>query len=262
MTMTRLETATLLPLERKQRILQLLKAKGTLRTADIASALRVSPATVRRDLEELAEQGQIERTHGGASPKLIGTAAEPPFDLKIGRMAKEKEAIADKAARLVRDGATIIFDSGTTVLALARKLAGRNVTCIVLDLPVGHTLAHGDTEVWAVGGRVRNGLYSMVGPWGEDVLRASRADLFFLGADAVDDEVVSNSTVEEASMKRLAIQAASQTILLADHTKFGRRAMARVCGIEEPDVIVTDKRALELELFTTMIDKFKRIEVA
>jgi len=156
-------------------------------------------------------------------------------------MLPEKECIAARAADLVPEGATVIVDSGTTALAVARRLAGRRLTVVCLDLPTALAVSEQDgPEVWIPGGRVRNGLFSLVGPWIERELGSIHADLFLLGADAVNLDGVTNSTVEEAEVKRLALRAARHTILLADHTKFGRRAMALVCRLEELAGVVTD----------------------
>ncbi|MDR7422512.1 MAG: DeoR/GlpR family DNA-binding transcription regulator [Armatimonadota bacterium] len=228
------------PQERRRRILQLLEEGGSARTVELQQALGVSIATVRRDLEELAQQTLIERTHGGALWRALGTAYEPSFALKSKRMREQKERIAEAAARLVSAGVTVLLDSGTTTLALARQLAGKPITLIALDLPTAQAAAAGQTEVLLIGGRVRNGFFSLVGPWAEETLRGLNADLFFLAADAVDDETVTNSTVEEAAVKRLGIRAAREAVLVADHSKFGRRALAQVCRIEELSAVITD----------------------
>lgn len=230
-----------LPAERHQRILKLLEARGSLRTADLQQAIGVSIATIRRDLSELAERNLLERTHGGALLRTPGTAHEPPFSVKSTLMREEKERIAEGAARLVSPGSTVILDSGSTTLALARRLAGRRITLIALDLPTAQAAAAGQTEVLLVGGRVRNGLFSLVGPWTEETLRGLHGDVFFLGADAVDDDEVTNSTVDEAAVKRLAIRAAREVVLLADHSKFGRKALAQVCLLGELSAVVTDR---------------------
>ncbi len=229
--------------ERKRRILALLEARGGMRTTELARELGVSEATVRRDLAELAREGRVERTHGGALPLERSTAAEPPFELKARHRTHEKERIAAAAARRVMDGSTVILDSGTTALALARKLADRPVTVIALDLKVAEALARGRAEVWIVGGRARNGLFSLVGPWTESLLAEVHADLFFLGADAVDEEGVTNATLEEAAVKKRAAGAAKRTILIADHTKFGRRALARVLPLEALSGVISDRGA-------------------
>ncbi len=229
--------------QRRRRLLALVEASGGMRTADLAAALGVSAATVRRDLAALERAGLLRRAHGGALPRQPGTAAEPPFELKAKSQRGEKERIAARAAKLVPEGATVILDSGTTALALARRLAERPVTVIALDLKVAEALARGRAEVWVVGGRARNGLFSLVGPWAENLLAEVHADLFFLGADAVDEEAVTNATLEEAEVKRRAHAAAKKTILIADHTKFGRRALARVLPLEALGGVVTDQGA-------------------
>ena len=143
-------------------------------------------------------------------------------------MVAEKDRIARRAAELVRDGGTIISDSGTTALAVARCLVGRRLTVIALDVPVAEALAARDgVDVLLPGGRVRNGLFSIVGPWTEETLRDIHADLFFLGADAVDLDGVTNSTIEEVEAKRLAMRAARETVLLADHTSSAGRPWCR-----------------------------------
>ncbi len=245
---------------RQQRILELLESSGGLRTSEVAKLLGVSYATARRDLDWLAAQRLIERTHGGALPFRMGTAQEPPFVVKAERMKHEKERIALHASTLVPDGATVILDSGTTALAVARILAGRRLTVVALDLPVAQTLAGKEgTEVLVPGGRVRNCLFSLVGPWAESELMSIYADVFFLGADAVDLSGVTISTVEEAALKRLAMKASQSTILLADHTKFGRRELAHVCRLQELHGIVTDAGIGQWE--TVLREQVAQVEV-
>jgi len=232
--------------ERLEHIVQLLNRRGGVRTNELAAELGVSAATVRRDLEELAARGSVDRTHGGAVILRSGTNKEVPYAEKTLRMRAQKERIAQRALDFVPDGATVILDSGTTAVELARRLAGRPVTAIALDLPSATALsAEEGVEVWTPGGRVRNGLFSLVGPWVEQTLRGLAIDAFFMGADAIDAQGVSNSTVEEAEVKRLAIRAARTTVLLADSTKFGRRSFARVCPLANIDTLITDEASRE-----------------
>ncbi|MDI6772331.1 MAG: DeoR/GlpR family DNA-binding transcription regulator [bacterium] len=245
--------------ERQERIRRHLEARGGMRTSEIAEALSISLATARRDLKELAARGIVERTHGGALPSRLGAAQEPPFAVKAERMRAEKERIAERAAHLVPEGSTVVLDSGTTTLALARRLAGRRLTIIALDLPGANAAARGETDVWLTGGKVRSGLYSLIGRWTEETLRTVHADFFFLAADAVDLLVVSNSTVEEAAVKGLAMNASEVTILVADHSKFGRRAMARVCALTDLDRLITDRGIGSLE--ADLRERVKYVEV-
>lgn len=222
-------------------------AHESLLTQEIAEKVGVSEATIRRDLQGLAERGLVSRTHGGAMRLERHIAREPAFATKSVRMPTEKMAIADYAASQVPDGATVIFDAGTTILEVARRLAGRPLTAITLDLPAAQALAVGETEVLLLGGRVRSNSFSITGPWTEEHLRNLRADLFLMGAHAVDERGVSNAVIEEAVVKRLAVEASHATMLLADHTKFGWRAMTQVCGLDRIGRIVSDRRTRRFE---------------
>lgn len=236
----------MLPLERHSRILDLMESHETLLTQDLAEKVGVSGATIRRDLQDLAERGLLARTHGGAVRLQRSIAQEPAFAAKSVRMQAEKIAIAEYAAAHVRDGSTLIFDAGTTILEVARRVAGRPFTAIALDLPAAQALAVGETEVLLLGGRVRSNSFSITGPWTEEQLRNLRADVFLMGAHAVDDRGVSNAVIEEAMVKRLAVEASHRTMVLADHTKFGWRAMTQVCGLENVQQIVTNRGSRKL----------------
>lgn len=221
---------------RRQNLLELLRQHGGLSTKELARHLGVSEATVRRDLAALARQGLLHRDHGGA----FLPEAEPPYTVKLGQNTPVKEAIARKALELVPEGATVVLDSGTTTLALARLLAGRRVRVLALDVPLAQVLAQGETEVWMPGGRVRNGFYSLVGSWVEEALDRVRADLFFLGADAFGPEGVTNHTFEEAAVKRKAMEVSRRTVLLADRSKWGKRAPAFVSPLAALSLVITD----------------------
>ncbi|GAB5602346.1 DeoR/GlpR family DNA-binding transcription regulator [Thermus sp. FJN-A] len=221
---------------RRRELLELLRRHGALSTRELAGHLGVSEATVRRDLAVLARQGLLQREHGGA----LLPEQEPLYVEKLRRNPRAKEAIAHRAAALVPDGATVILDSGTTTLALARLLAGRPLKVVALDLPVAQALAQGATEVLLPGGRVRNGFYSLVGSWTEELLGQVRADLFILGADAFHLEGVTNHTFEEAAVKRKAMAVSGRTILLSDRSKWGKRAPAFVAPLEALDLVITD----------------------
>ncbi|MFC4453586.1 DeoR/GlpR family DNA-binding transcription regulator [Deinococcus sonorensis] len=231
----------MLPLERQTRILELIDGHETLLTQELADRVGVSGATIRRDLQDLAERGLVTRTHGGAIRVQRSIAQEPEFAAKSVRMQSEKVAIAEYAAAHVQDGTTLILDAGTTMLEVARRLAGRPLTVITLDLPAAQVLAVGATEVLLLGGRVRSNSFSITGPWAEEQLRSLQADLFLMGAHAVDARGISNAVIEEAMVKRVAVMVSHRTMLLADHTKFGWRAMTPVCGLDCVHQIVTDR---------------------
>ncbi|GAA5338537.1 DeoR/GlpR family DNA-binding transcription regulator [Thermus antranikianii] len=212
-------------------------------TKDLARYLGVSEATVRRDLAALARQGLLQRDHGGA----FLPEAEPPYAVKLTQNPGQKEAIARRASSMVPDGATLILDSGTTTLALARLLAGRPLRVVVLDVALAQVLAQGETEVLLPGGRVRNGFYSLVGSWTEELLGQVRADIFFLGADAFNSEGITNHTFEEAAVKRKAMAVSQRTVLLADRSKWGKRAPAFVAPLNALHLVITDLEDPTLE---------------
>jgi DeoR/GlpR family transcriptional regulator of sugar metabolism len=244
-----------LPMERQERIVALLEEREALLTQKIADQLGISLATVRRDLIELAQRGLVIRTHGGAMRPSRSLAQEPAFASKTARMREEKIRIAAHVADMVEDGSTLIVDAGTTTLEVARRLAGRRIVVIALDLPAAQELSQGQTEVLLCGGRVRSNSYSITGPWAEEHLRDLRADLFIMGAHAVDERGVSNAGLEEAMVKMLALKASTKTILVADHTKFGQRAMVQVCPTSEIDLVVTDKGSDQAWL----LENFKKV---
>ncbi|HET8728684.1 MAG TPA: DeoR/GlpR family DNA-binding transcription regulator, partial [Alphaproteobacteria bacterium] len=191
------------PHERQQQIYDLVVERKMLSTGELATLLNISLPTVRRDLSVLQQAGLVARTHGGVVAQRMGEAmAEPLFLEKLRLQQNLKQRIGAAAAAMVENNQVVLIDSGTTGLALARELAGRPVTVVALDLKVAEAAASGVTEVLLVGGRVRNGYYSLVGSWTIDALKGIRADVLFLGADAIDETGVTNSTLDETEVKR------------------------------------------------------------
>lgn len=233
---------TLLPEQRRRRIIEVVDAEEAADVASLADTFNVSPATIRRDLQHLEGGGLIIRTHGGAvSP--ASTAFEPLYADKAQRQRAEKAAIAQRAARFVEDGDVVILDSGSTTLALARRLRQvRNLTVIVTDLKIALELADvPGFDVIVAGGQVRPGLYSVIGSTAEHVLTQYRANHAFIGADAIDLAMgISNATMLEVNIKRRVIEAATNVTLIADHTKFERTSLVKVADLDVFDAIVTD----------------------
>ena len=157
----------------------------------------------------------------------------------------EKDAIAERAAALVEDGDTVLLDIGTTAHRLARRLRGRPVTVITNSLAVYEELRDDhSTQLVVLGGMVRRSYRSLVGFLTEDALRQVHAETAFLGASGVRaDGHVLDTTAVEVPAKRGMIAAAERVVLIADASKFPGRGMARVCGPEELDIVVTDAPA-------------------
>lgn len=253
------DMASRFPHERQMQMFALIKERKAIGTAELAELIDASVPTVRRDLSALEAAGLVLRTHGGVVAQDVAQESElePLFFDKLRTRQALKQRIAAAAAELVPDGATIIIDSGTTGLALARQLAGRPVTIVALDLKVAEAAAVGATEVLLLGGRVRNGLFNVTGTWATDLLQDITADMFFLGADAVDGDRITNSTIDEAAVKKIAIERSLRTVLIADHSKLNQRKFVPVCDIERIDVFVTDEASQPL--VADYESKFKQI---
>lgn len=233
----------MLPEQRKRRLLELLQQEGAADVTALSDELAVSSATVRRDLHALEIQGRIRRTHGGAVLPHVSTAFEPHYQEKTGRAANEKRQIAREAVKRVRPGDVVMIDSGSTTLAFARELKHlRDLTVITTDLMVA--MEFGDAAsitVIIIGGSVRPGFYSVIGPFAQTMLRDLHANQSFLGADAVSlDAGLTNATVEEVPIKRALLARGKHATLLADARKFGKASLAKIADLSEFDEVITD----------------------
>jgi Transcriptional regulators of sugar metabolism len=234
---------TAIPAERMKLILAFIEEKGSAQVKELAKAQKVSEATIRRDLAELEKMGSVKRTHGGAI--LFGHSApyERVFPDKSDLQSAEKRRIGALASRYVSDGDTVFLDYGTTVLQLSLNLGEkRNLTVITNDLNIANAIVLHPTSSLIITGGIRRGSSNvLVGSVAENFIRQIRVDKVFLSADAVDPEFgVSNSDFDGTEIKTLVVQAGKEVILLADKTKFGRTALARICQFSELDRIITD----------------------
>ncbi|MGW6566705.1 DeoR/GlpR family DNA-binding transcription regulator [Streptomyces sp. NPDC054975] len=239
--------------ERWTRLLDALGERGSIEVGEAAELLDVSPATVRRDLEELARQQLLTRTRGGAV--LSGVTYDLPLRYKIGRKADEKQRIARAAAALVPPGAVVGLNGGTTTSEVARELAtrpdlvehaaGTTLTIVTNAVNIANELAvRPYVKTVVTGGVARPQSYELTGPLAAAVLQGLSLDYAILGVNAVDPHFGASTHDEgEASANRAMAERADKIIVVADSTKLGQRAFARVCTIPEIDVLVTDHDA-------------------
>lgn len=228
----------MLAAQRRQLILQAVRTERGAGVVQLAQQFDVSEMTVRRDLAHLADEGKLTRVHGGA----MTSRDEPPFaEIAVERL-EEKERIGRAAAALVRDGQTIMIDIGTTTLELARHLHDRELTVITSSLAVQEELLpYEGIELVSLGGVVRRNYRSLVGVLAEDALRQLSADISFIGASGIrDDLAVMDTTMVEVPIKRGMIAGGERVVLLADAAKFSMGGVVRICGAEELDAVVTD----------------------
>ncbi|NDV99646.1 DeoR/GlpR family DNA-binding transcription regulator [Salipiger sp. PrR002] len=227
---------------RKDRIAQVIREKGFMSSADLAEMFGVSEMTVRRDLSDLEERGDLRRTHGGAilSETCPPEPAPAPFFSDRQREnAEAKARIARKALSLARPQEMVALDIGTTVLELARLMVGdpaRRIFSNNLRVAALETRA----EVYMLGGKMRPAAMSLVGPVTMEQAGKLWFDVAFLGVSSITEGGIFDFCIEDAEIKRVYTARASRCVVLADQSKFGVNALVQVAGLERIDTLVTD----------------------
>ncbi|MFB9375518.1 DeoR/GlpR family DNA-binding transcription regulator [Kineococcus gynurae] len=226
--------------ERRDAIVEVVRAQGPATVAELVSRLGLSEATIRRDLVKLDDAGLLRRVHGGARP--LDVRDDVYADL-AERQAGPKEAIAAAAAAQVADGQAVLLDIGTTVGRVAKYLRGRQVTVITRNLAVFAELAEDPTvELILLGGAVRPAHRSLVGYLTEEALRQLHADVLLLGTSGVRRSGHCVDTVsDEVGVKRAMIAAADRVVLLADASKFPGSGTATICDATSYHHLISDE---------------------
>jgi DeoR family transcriptional regulator of aga operon len=231
-------------------LLELLAQAGQLQVEDAAKALNVSAATVRRDFDELAGQQMLTRIRGGAVAQAVNY--DLPLRYKTERHPSEKQRIGSLAASMIRAGQVFGLNGGTTTTEVARAMAIRPdlssaastpaVTMVTNALNIATELAvRQHIKIVTTGGVARPQSYELTGPLATGVLEQVTLDVAILGVDAID--AVAGATAHhegEASINRMMARQARTVIIVADSSKVGLRAFARICSPAEIDVLVTD----------------------
>jgi DeoR/GlpR family transcriptional regulator of sugar metabolism len=228
--------------ERKRKISQFIEENKKATVTELSELFGVSESTIRRDLEELDEQGVIQRAHGGAVV-VERAAPEPPIIQRIAENEEKKRKIGKAAAELVRNGETVFLGSGTTTLEVARNLVKRdNLTVITNALNIANLFAgKPNIAVIIVGGLLRHSELSMIGHITEQALKELHADKVIMGMRAVSiEEGLTSDYLSETMTDRTIIQFAPEVILVADHTKFGKVSTAYVAPVGQITTLVTD----------------------
>lgn len=229
-------------------LLELLTERGRLSIEDAAAHAGVSPATIRRDFDQLADQQMLTRSRGGAVANGVG---ELPLRYKWSRNASEKQRIGRAAANLVPPGAVVGLNGGTTTTEVARALAARpgaptgaTVTVVTNALNIANELAvRPQVKIVVTGGVTRPQSYELIGPLADASLRELSLDVAVIGVDGIALEGVYAHDEGEASINRLTVRQARRVIVVADGSKLGERAFARICPLDAVDVLVTDSGA-------------------
>jgi DeoR family transcriptional regulator, aga operon transcriptional repressor len=227
--------------ERQQQLTRLLEREGRLSVSQICEQFGISEATARRDLDQLSEQGSIQRVHGGVI-LLRQAAPEDPILKRSHENDVEKERIGRAAAALVKDGETVFLGSGTTVFQVAQHLFQRKLTVITNSLPVINLMAGKENiTLIALGGMLRDSELSFIGHITEQALAELRPDKVIIGTRAISlDQGLTNDYLPETLTDRAILSAGRQTIIVADHTKCGVIATAYLAPLSAMNILATD----------------------
>jgi DeoR family transcriptional regulator of aga operon len=235
--------------DRLAAILERLSENGGVGVAELATDLHASAATVRRDLQLLEEQRLLSRTHGGAVAQ--GMLYELPLRYRSARHEDEKRRIAAAAAERVSEGMVVGLTGGTTTTEVARKLSDRRrLTIVTNSLSIAAELAvRPNLKLVVTGGVARPESYELIGPLAETTLTGLNLDFAIVGVDGISaDAGLTTHHEAEAHTNRALIERARRTLIVADSSKVGQTAFARICEVERVDELITDSVADSAEL--------------
>jgi DeoR family transcriptional regulator of aga operon len=231
--------------ERRRRICDLLREEGRVTVESLAARFGTSQVTIRADLSLLESAGALTRTHGGA---LSVPDADQSLNVKQLQHHAEKVRIAEAAAGLIRDGETIILDSGTTTAEIARRIRtlevksinvitnALNIAALLVDVP--------SVRLIVPGGILRRESSSLSGPMAEAALGTLQANRLYLGADGIDPQLgVMTPHLAEAELNAKMIAISREVVVVADASKFTRRNISLIARTEQVHILITDRAA-------------------
>lgn len=227
---------------RQLAILDLARAQGQLHVEDLATRFGVTLQTVRRDLNDLADAGHLERVHGGAVLKAPQMALG--YRERVALNAAAKDRIGRACAADIPEGATLVLNIGTTTESVARALmAHKGLTVVTNNMNVANILAANEAcEVMLAGGRLRRSDGGLVGDLAREFISQFKPDIAVIGTSALDlDGDLLDYDVAEVTVSRAILAAARQVWLVADHTKIGLTAPARIGSLAQVQRLYTDR---------------------
>lgn len=247
--MTQAPTASrrLLVEERRRLIVDLVEQQGRATVEELATRFGTSTVTIRADLDALARSSAIARSHGGALP-VSATTTDTPLNIKETRWHAQKLRIGQAAAKMIQNGETIILDSGSTTVEIARQIRQmkfESLTVITNALNIAMELTGmPQIRVMMLGGLLRQTSYSLVGPDAEQALAKLSADRLFLGVDGLDPEVgVTTPDPLEAALNALMIRVSRQTVAVLDASKLGQRSLSVITPVQNLHMVISDSSA-------------------
>lgn len=247
--------------ERRQKVIDIVSERGFIGLADLAKQLQASESTIRRDLDYLDQQGFVKRTHGGAVFHGGDHGALPALEERSQRELDEKRQIAMVAAARIHDGDAILLDGGTTTLEVARLLVGRPLQIVTNSLPIANLFAAShETDLVMLGGYVYPKTGVALGPLTIGMLAEVHVQQTILSVGGITAKGLFNSNLLLVETERAMMRCADETVVVADHTKIGRQALAFLCEPREIDTLIVDAGVTKEH--RTIIDPDVRLIVA
>jgi len=226
--------------ERRKQVLDLVKRRGFVPLADLALAIQVSESTLRRDLDYWDARGQLKRIHGGAMYTGDGGTL-PALEARASSQVAEKRKIARAAAERIRNGDAVLLDGGTTTLEVARLLVGRPLQIVTNSLPIANLFANSrETDLVMLGGYVYPTTGVALGPLTIRMLEDVHVQQTILSVAGLTARGLFNSNPLLVETERQMMRCADEVVVVADHTKIGRQALAFLCELAVIDTLIVD----------------------
>lgn len=226
--------------ERRRQVLELVSKRGFIALTDLAREIDASESTLRRDLEYWHKKGRLLKTHGGAIGLGNGHAL-PPLEERTSAQLEEKRRIARAAAARIADGDSVLLDGGTTTLEVARELVGRSVQIVTNSLPIAALFSsRREAELVLLGGYVYPRTEVALGPWTVRMMEDIHVQQAVLSVGGLTDKGLFNSNLLLVETERQMMRCADEVVVVADHTKVGRPALAFLCELATIDTLIVD----------------------
>ncbi len=231
--------------ERRQKVLDLVSERGFIPLVELAKTLNTSESTIRRDLDYWDQMGMIRRTHGGAAYRETQPTM-PALEERLSAQLEEKKLIGKSAVARVQDGDAILLDGGTTTLEVARLLVGRPLQIVTNSLPIAHLFASSrETDLVMLGGYVYPRTGVALGPLTVRMLEEIHVHQTILSVGGLTEKGLFNSNLLLTETERAMMRCADEVVVVADHTKMGKQAIAFLCDLSAIDTLIVDRPVAE-----------------
>ncbi|MEO6149021.1 MAG: DeoR/GlpR family DNA-binding transcription regulator [Mucilaginibacter sp.] len=248
--------------QRLKEINEYLLHQSELTVTEACEIFKASPATIRRDFNLLIGKSEVKKTWGGIA--LTSAASQQgsmsPVSYRQTLFAEEKSKIAEKAASYVKDGDIVIIDGGTTTFFMGKFLSQKKIRVITNSILIAHQIDKGrnknsEAEVFVTGGMMYPNSGLLVGPQSIANIKQYNATWAFLSVEGISGDQATNSNQLVVETERAIIEQCENVVMLADHSKFGKVSMSRICAIEEIDILITDHHPGNRELISEISEK-------